>query len=311
MSELNAAVAAEVVVACRANLGETVQVLGRFLEQTLDIAVGEPTPLAAGTTSDDAGPGLAVWFQVGGASAVATLAEASTLLPAWIAQPDATGTSKLATLAQELSMLLLPDALPADEFRAARVADLASAVSRAQPASESCCVPLELKTADGRTATLRLTFPLAEGAHLFDAAVAAPTPDAASPPREKPAGVLRGAEAERAAAQATHDAVEPEPAAPMPAELPSYTQSLLRIRVPVMVTLARRKQPVGKIVEIGPGTILQFAKPCEQLLDLEVNGRNIGQGEAVKVGDKFGLRLASLTLPGERFKPVRRAKSGG
>jgi flagellar motor switch protein FliN/FliY len=86
--------------------------------------------------------------------------------------------------------------------------------------------------------------------------------------------------------------------------LSNYTKNLLRIKVPVMVTLARKKQRVSSIVELGPGTILQFQKSCDQLLEIEVNGHEIGQGEAVKVGDKFGLRVSSLTLPGERFKAI-------
>lgn len=120
---------------------------------------------------------------------------------------------------------------------------------------------------------------------------------------ERPAGVLRGDEAARAVAKAAesrptdHHAVGAE-------SLPNYTKNLLRIKVPVMVTLARKKQRVSSIVELGPGTILQFQKSCDQLLEIEVNGREIGQGEAVKVGDKFGLRVSNLTLPGERFKAI-------
>jgi flagellar motor switch protein FliN len=98
---------------------------------------------------------------------------------------------------------------------------------------------------------------------------------------------------------------EPPVAAPLTLDsLPSYARSLLKIKVPIVVTLARKKQPISKIVEIGPGTILQFSKSCDQLLELEVNGSEIGAGEAVKVGDKFGIRIVCLTLPGERFKTV-------
>jgi len=75
----------------------------------------------------------------------------------------------------------------------------------------------------------------------------------------------------------------------------------------VMVTLASKKHQVSTILEIGPGTILQFKKSCDQLLELEVNGHAIGVGEAVKVGDKFGLRVTSLTLPGERFESLGKA----
>ncbi|HEV2972717.1 MAG TPA: FliM/FliN family flagellar motor switch protein [Pirellulales bacterium] len=86
--------------------------------------------------------------------------------------------------------------------------------------------------------------------------------------------------------------------------LSSYTRSLLHIQVPVVVTLAAKKQPVGQIIELGPGSIIHFAKSCEEMLDLSVGGHRVAQGEAVKVGDKFGLRITSLILPGERFKAV-------
>jgi flagellar motor switch protein FliN len=92
--------------------------------------------------------------------------------------------------------------------------------------------------------------------------------------------------------------------------LPHYTRSLLHIEVPVVVTLAAKKQSIGQIVELGPGSIIHFDKSCEEMLDLSVGDRRIAQGEAVKVGDKFGLRVTSVVLPDERFKPVAGRGSG-
>lgn len=89
--------------------------------------------------------------------------------------------------------------------------------------------------------------------------------------------------------------------APSVAKLPGYSRSLLRIRVPVTVTLAAKRQPLGRIVELGPGAIIHFPKSCEEMLDLEIGGQAIGQGEPIKVGDKFGIRLTSLSMPPERF----------
>jgi hypothetical protein len=40
------------------------------------------------------------------------------------------------------------------------------------------------------------------------------------------------------------------------------------------------------------------------MLDLEAGGIPIAAGEAVKVGDKFGLRITSIRLPEERLLPV-------
>lgn len=109
---------------------------------------------------------------------------------------------------------------------------------------------------------------------------------------------------------ATSSVATPTDVAPAPQavrrieDLPPYARSLLRIKVPVAVTLARKKMSISKVVEIGPGTILQFNKSCEQMLELEVNGREVGAGEAVKVGEKFGLRVVTMKLPGEKFHNV-------
>jgi flagellar motor switch protein FliN/FliY len=88
-------------------------------------------------------------------------------------------------------------------------------------------------------------------------------------------------------------------------QLPNYTLSLLRVELPVVVILADKRQPLGRIVEMGPGSIIQFDKSCEEMLELHVGGHPVATGEAVKVGDKFGLRITSIVLPEERFQPVR------
>jgi flagellar motor switch protein FliN/FliY len=74
--------------------------------------------------------------------------------------------------------------------------------------------------------------------------------------------------------------------------------------VPLSVTLATKRQPLQRILELGPGSILPFDKACSDPLTLEVAGEPIAQGEVIKVGDKFGLRLTSLVLPGERLRAV-------
>lgn len=84
-------------------------------------------------------------------------------------------------------------------------------------------------------------------------------------------------------------------------QLPAYSRSLLKIKVPVMVTLAESKQPVENVLAIGPGSIIHFNKPCEESLALEIDGQKVALGEAVKVGDKFGLWITSMILPEERF----------
>jgi flagellar motor switch/type III secretory pathway protein FliN len=88
------------------------------------------------------------------------------------------------------------------------------------------------------------------------------------------------------------------------AHLPNYTRSLLRIEVPVRVTLASTNLPLKRILELGQGSIIPFAKSCEEPLTLSVGNYDVAVGEAVKVGDKFGLRITSMVMPRERFFPL-------
>ena len=88
------------------------------------------------------------------------------------------------------------------------------------------------------------------------------------------------------------------------AQLPPYSRSLLRIQVPLVVTLASTRQPVNRVLDLAPGTILHFGKSCDEPLTLSVSGCDIAVGETVKVGEKFGLRIMSMTMPEEKFEPV-------
>ena len=76
--------------------------------------------------------------------------------------------------------------------------------------------------------------------------------------------------------------------------LPTYARGLLRIRVPVQVTLASQRKNIQEIIELGPGSIIKFEKTCDEPLDVCVGGRTIAQGEVVKVGDKFGVKISGL-----------------
>jgi flagellar motor switch/type III secretory pathway protein FliN len=144
------------------------------------------------------------------------------------------------------------------------------------------------------------TSPTADAVQTADQAGAAEAgpPVSVTPPTPPSAAVATPAKAEARRPAARPSALTPA--------LPPYTRSLLHIQVPVVVTLAKKRQALGRIVELGPGSIIQFEKSCEELLELSVGDRPIASGEAVKVGDKFGLRILSITLPGERFHPVKR-----
>ena len=70
------------------------------------------------------------------------------------------------------------------------------------------------------------------------------------------------------------------------------------------VTLAATRQPMSRVLELAPGTILHFEKSCDDPLTLSIGHCDIAVGETVKVGEKFGLRIMSMTMPEEKFERV-------
>lgn len=294
MSQLTPELAPALLEMCRGGAGEAAEALSRALDGTFALTVGEATPLAAVEAAELDGPGLAMVFHVGGEGVAIVLSESSGLLQAWTQAPDATGSSKLATLAQELGMLLLPEAIPVGETKTSHTLNLNAALTRGGVGDDATQVALEAKVGE-RAGVLRLIWPLRAPQECFASAAeeasgpakAKPTPRAPMPPM--PTG------------RSGH--------APDFSVLPGYSRSLLKIRVPVSVQLATKKESLQEVISLGQGSIIKFDKGCEQLLQLFVGDHAVAEGEAVKVGEKFGFRVTSMLLPPEHFVTVKRPKS--
>jgi flagellar motor switch protein FliN len=76
----------------------------------------------------------------------------------------------------------------------------------------------------------------------------------------------------------------------MPAEL----HTILKLRVPVIVQVGERRMPMAEVLSLVPGAIIELPKSSEQDLDLLVNNIPIAQGTAVKVAEKFGLKITAV-----------------
>lgn len=79
---------------------------------------------------------------------------------------------------------------------------------------------------------------------------------------------------------------------------PRITQAdldrILKLRVPVIVTLAERKISVQEVLRLANGSIIEFYKNSDDALELLINNKPIGLGMAVKVGENFGIRLTHV-----------------
>lgn len=73
-----------------------------------------------------------------------------------------------------------------------------------------------------------------------------------------------------------------------------YSRAVLAITTPVSVTLACKKFPLERIVNLVPGSMLTFEAHCDEPLRLEAGGKAIALGETIKIGDKFGLRIREI-----------------
>ncbi|XZE43002.1 FliM/FliN family flagellar motor switch protein [Pirellulaceae bacterium SH467] len=88
-----------------------------------------------------------------------------------------------------------------------------------------------------------------------------------------------------------------------------FWKSLLRIDASVAVTLASKDLQVERILSLVPGMMIQFDKGCDAPLLVEVDNQKIAEGEVVKVGDKFGLRITEILTSDERWIPLVKDKT--
>jgi len=71
-------------------------------------------------------------------------------------------------------------------------------------------------------------------------------------------------------------------------------QRILRLEVPVIVKLAERKLSMSEVLRLGVGAIIEFSKASDEPIELLINNKPIGLGDAVKVGENFGLRITQV-----------------
>ncbi len=230
--------------------------------------------------------GLLVTFQIDGADVVLALPQSSGYVPDWAYQPDATGKSRLATLAQELSILLFPPDWTVLSSEAKTVTSFETALGGFRQPDES------------RFALIPFMTPEKKGGLIIGLRCEVATTSIGAPrPAEPTSKDAKTNASPREGRPAVGDCRNPH----TNRVLPLLTHSLLRIRLPLEVTLARTRKPLLELLQLCPGAIIQFDKSCEEPLELSINGHVIARGEAVKVGDKFGLRILEITPPPERY----------
>jgi flagellar motor switch protein FliN len=76
---------------------------------------------------------------------------------------------------------------------------------------------------------------------------------------------------------------------------------IMDIPVDLHVELGATALSIREILKLGAGSIVELDRLAGSSADIIVNGKLIGQGDVVVVGDNFGVRIAKLVDPEKRI----------
>jgi flagellar motor switch protein FliN/FliY len=116
---------------------------------------------------------------------------------------------------------------------------------------------------------------------------------------------------EKLSPQETADLLQEENAATQRPETPREStgtdaasrelEFLFDVPLQVSVEVGRARILLKDLLQMGEGYIIELGKLAGEPLDLYVNQRLIARGEAVKVGEKFGIRLTEVVSQADRL----------
>jgi flagellar motor switch protein FliN/FliY len=70
--------------------------------------------------------------------------------------------------------------------------------------------------------------------------------------------------------------------------------TILKLKVPLIVTVGARRVSVETVLRLGPGSIIELDKDADEPLEVLINNKQVGTGEAVKVYENFGVRVTEI-----------------
>ncbi|HKI43733.1 MAG TPA: flagellar motor switch protein FliN [Balneolales bacterium] len=81
---------------------------------------------------------------------------------------------------------------------------------------------------------------------------------------------------------------------------------LLRdVRIRISVELGQRELPLGEILHLVRGSVIELDKLASEPVSVHANGRTIAKGEVVVIDDHFGVRITNLISTKERIEVLQ------
>lgn len=85
----------------------------------------------------------------------------------------------------------------------------------------------------------------------------------------------------------------------------SEIRRILDLTVPISVILATKELTVDAILGLSIGSIIEFDVAFDADLTVAIGHHEIGMGQAVKIGENFGLRFTSLGTVHDRIDALK------
>jgi flagellar motor switch protein FliN/FliY len=80
---------------------------------------------------------------------------------------------------------------------------------------------------------------------------------------------------------------------------------LLDVELEAAVRFGCREMPLGEILDLGPGDVVQLDRNVSDPVDLIVGDKIVARGEVVLVNGNFGLRVSEVAAPKKRLESIR------
>jgi flagellar motor switch protein FliN len=80
---------------------------------------------------------------------------------------------------------------------------------------------------------------------------------------------------------------------------------LLDVELDASLRFGSREMPLGEILDLGPGDVVQLDRHLTDPVDLIVGDKIVARGDVVLVNGNFGLRVTEVAAPRKRLESIR------
>jgi flagellar motor switch protein FliN len=99
-------------------------------------------------------------------------------------------------------------------------------------------------------------------------------------------------------------AAPPSPPPAAPAERAGL-DLLLDVELEATLRFGCRELPLGQVLDLGPGDVVQLDRTVNDPVDLVVGDKIVARGEVVLVNGNFALRVTEVATPRKRLESIR------